>query len=104
MNRRSQKILEKRMKTLGKSQNETDAKQLDKTNLSLSRVESLRNELQLESLESPPSNYTRIGVETKNWIKKNPVLTRTLEKQLTQTNILVLRKIKAMDFARTPKK
>lgn len=54
--------------------------------------------------DSPPSSNTRIGVEAKKFISENPKITRTLETNLRKSNIPVLRKIEALEKAKTPQK
>lgn len=109
MNRRNKAILENRNKKnnnkLEPPQDNMDTDPSKENNLQIkSKTENFKKEESIEKYESPPSNYTGFGIETKKWIKGNPVLTRTLERKLQQNNIPVLRKIKALDQARTPKK
>lgn len=69
----------------------------------VTKATKLITETSMEKIESPPSNYTRIGVEAKKWLRENPKLTRTLEKKLEETNLPILRKINAFEKSRTPK-
>lgn len=69
--------------------------------MSISRI---KKETVTIDLESPPSSYTRLGVEAKRWLQTNPKITRTAESQLKSINAPVLRKIIALEKAKTPQK
>lgn len=69
-----------------------------------SKISRLKQSIVDDSNESPPANYTRIGIEAKNWLKNNPKITRKVEKELEESNKPVLRKIIALENAKNPKK
>lgn len=54
--------------------------------------------------DSPPSSYTRIGLEAKKFLLDNPKITRTLESKLKKSNIPVYRKLEALEKSKTPQK
>lgn len=67
-------------------------------------IKSLKIKEEIVHSDSPPSSNTRIGVEAKKWLEVNPELTHTLESQLKCSNTPILRKIIALEKAKTPQK